>query len=249
MAEFCWNITNMKWVPSFLVNTYNKLNNYLTPIDIKDPNNLTPSNLRIFGENLFFLNNVQQYLIVTVVLSVIVFVFLKVIRAYLPSGIAQLLRPFCTYSYLLANLLGDNIQYLSFRAFERLIYAVPIGGTVGYCDLIVAVVILFFVVTMACSLYLLIWSFDRHAFRSEYYRPALASYSVMTVATLGRCLNGFCHAYLTNSPTQLCLLLLVNLVNLILVHRTAQLFYFRRNTLIYTLMLLGKVLLGICLLF
>jgi hypothetical protein len=248
MAEFCWNITNMKWVPSFFEDTYTKLNNYLTPIDIEDPNNITPKNLRIYGENLFFLNNVQQFLIVTVAFSTIIFIALKILRKYLPLNLARLLRPFCSYSYLIASLLGDNIQYLSFRAFERLLYAVPTDGIAGYCDLIMAVIVLFFAVAAACSMYLMIWSFSRHAFHSDLYCQALTSYVVMTIATIGRCFNGFCHAYITDSPTQLCLLLLVNAVNLMLVKRTASLFLFRRNTLIFTLMLIGKLLLGFCLL-
>jgi hypothetical protein len=64
----------MKWVSSLLAGTYAKLDTPLSFINIGDPNNITISNLRVFGDNNFFLNNVQQFLIVTVVLSIVIFV-------------------------------------------------------------------------------------------------------------------------------------------------------------------------------
>ncbi len=74
-----------------------------------------------------------------------------------------LLAPFVTFSYLATSLFGDNIQYMSFRAFQQMRFIVP-RSALETISVVLALLTLFAVIFCGCALYLLIWALDRKRF-------------------------------------------------------------------------------------
>lgn len=105
-----------------------------------------------------------------------------------------LLAPFASFSYLLTSLIGDNIQYLSFRAFQQMRFLVVRSGAEAV-SIVLALTILFVVVVASCVLYLLIWRYDRGRLQLESLRSIQNSFILANFTLLARALAGFLHAY------------------------------------------------------
>lgn len=167
LVELSWNVTNFKWIPSFLDGPIERFTSLLSNIFLNDTQNATPQRFRVGGENLFFLNNTQEFFLITLTLAAFTFVIYKqIFRWVYPSALANFLRPFSSYSYLLSSLLGDNIQYLSFRSFEQLRYYIPARNLPSFANLALTTTAFFVVTVAALCLYLMVWSLSRQAYHS-----------------------------------------------------------------------------------
>lgn len=214
---------------------------------INDTDNVTPGNLRFGGDTLFFVNNVQQFLLVTVPLAVFTFVLLRLLKKKLPKVLAIVFRPFSWWSYLLVSMLCDNAQYLSFRSFEQLRYLAPTKGIIGYANIFILLLVGFLLVVGCCCMYALFWRYSRKQFSSDPLRVTGKSCLALTVGVAARIFNGFVHGYLDEPTIQLSCLLFVSVVNLVVACRIARLFLTKRSQWFVVAICLSKVLLGLLL--
>ncbi len=199
-TEFCWNITNFKWVPSFLDDAYSRVSNTFNFMLINDSSNVTPVNLQYGGDTLFFINNIQQYLLVTTTTTVLVCVFLRLARRRLPVVFSKLLKPFSLWSCLLASLVGDNAQYISFRFFEQLRYFVPRQGFLGYANLVLLLAVQLIVVVCCCCMYLLFRRYTKLELEMPALDKSLVSCSVVSSMLATKSSTGLSTAISTILP-------------------------------------------------
>lgn len=159
---------------------------------------MTPPRFVSKGDTVYFLNNAQDFLLVSTPLTVLSFVLVWLLHKKVKCWKLPLfLAPFSTFSYLLVALFGDNVQYLSFRACQQLRFLVPhsLTDTISIC---LALLTLFIVVMCGSALYLLIWAFNRKRFSAETMKHSLNSFVLLTITLGGRALTGFLHAYIDN---------------------------------------------------
>lgn len=211
-AERCWELNNGKWVPPVLEGTYQSMSKMLEVIQIEDWAQVTPIRFSSKSETLYFLNNAQDFLFVSAPLTVISFSCAWFFRRKVTCwNIPTILAPFTTFSYLFYSLLGDNIQYLSFRCFQQLRFLVP-RATIEAVSIVLAIIVLFGVIFCAFALYFLIWSLDRAAFRIEEMKYSIKSYVLLTLILASRALTGFVHSYLDHKQYQIVGLLTISLL-------------------------------------
>lgn len=122
ISEACWNWSSAKWVPPALLT--NLLPFSLSASDasavkwIPDTQLVTPKRLQMENEDIFFLNNCKGFLIYTAPTSIAMFLILwKIYWLGRNYRLAALIKSFSSWAYLVIALIGDNMQYLSFRCF------------------------------------------------------------------------------------------------------------------------------------
>lgn len=196
---------------------------------------------------MYFLNNAQDFLFVSVPLSVACFVLMVFIsRKVRCWTIPSLLAPFTSFSYLFESLFGNNIQYLCFRAFQQVRFIAPRSVMDG-ASIALAIVVLFCVIFCSCSLYLLIWSLDKKRFRIDHMIHRINSFKLVTLLLQGRALTGFIHAYVDSEKEQILLLLMASMLVLGVAIRYYFTFRKKRSIVVTICALSIKVLINVAL--
>lgn len=193
------------------------------------------------------MNSAQDFLFLTVPLSTTTFAFGRLLSKKLTCRIFQsILRPFSTFSYLLASVLGDNVQYISFRAFQQLRFIVP-KGKLDLLSIVLCILVLFLALISSSSLYFLVWAFNIKSFEAESNKRIFESFVFLTLTTTGRFFNGFVHAYIDSPLLQSSSLLASNCFLFV----TAMYHYFtfktKRSFCLYLGALLTKVFISVAL--
>lgn len=149
-------------MPPVLKESYEWLDKkVLNVIHLPDWASVTPFRFTSKGETVYFINNSQEFLFVTLPLSIIFFVFAWLLSKKVSCWILQqLLTSFATFGYLAISLFGDNIQYLSFRASQQLRFLV-VRSTVEGVSVVLSILVLFTVVVGGCSVSILLWRYSR----------------------------------------------------------------------------------------
>lgn len=244
----CWQLNNKKWIPLPLNDTFQKVEAALSVLNLDDWPQATPKRILAKGETMYFISNAEDFWLTAAPFTVVTFLILMFLynklRRYWISG---LLLGFSTTSYLASSLVGDNVQYLTFRSFQQLRCMAP-RSPLEYLSIFLAVLCLFVVVVAVGCLYLMIWSWDRKRFATEYYKQRISSYFMLHTAIAGAGLNGFTHAYFDNVRVQLPCLLLVCLATLLISCRFSFLFKNKYTFCIYALRLTFRLLLNATLL-
>jgi hypothetical protein len=127
VCELSWNWTNGKWAPPTILT--DALHFSLSSTDdysqkwIKDTKEMTPQRFQWENEDLIFVNNCRGYFLYTFPSSILIFLILSKLYSLLASyklKLASILVTFSSWAYLIISLIGDNLQYLSFRCCEQL---------------------------------------------------------------------------------------------------------------------------------
>lgn len=248
IAELSWEVNNGRWVPSAIADIYQQASSLLSQIQIEDWANRTPPRFIEKGDTVYFLNNAQDFLFVTAPLAIIFFLlawwFCKKMKCW---KIRLLMAPFATFSYLLVSLFGDNIQYLSFRAFQQLRFIVP-KTPIETFSIILALSALFIIVVCGCALYIIIWALHRRTFGSETMRHTLRSFVFLNITLTGRTITGFIHAYIDNERLQVIALLMVAVCTLLATSLYVRSFKVKRNGVLSIAIAMLKVLISLLLL-
>lgn len=248
LAELCWQLNNQKWIPVPLNDSFQKLENVLSVLTIDDWSRVTPKRILAKGETMYFLNNARDYWLSNAPLTIFTFSLLMLLYKRIQRYcISRLLLGFSTASYLASSLIGDNVQYLSFRAFQQLRCLTP-RSPLEYLSIILAVTCLFVVVTAVGCLYLMIWSGGKCRFEVEHYKERIFSYAMLNMTIAGGCLNGFAHAYFDSPKLQLPCLLCTCLAILFVNSKFSSFFKSKRTFCIYSLNIVFRILLNITLL-
>lgn len=217
-SRLCWNWTNSKWrPPQEIAEKFGISAGLLEEPEekwLRDRRGVTPARLRFENkEDLFFLNNCKGFLMYTVPISTLVFFLLWLlhnkIRKYKLSSI---LSTFSSWSYLLASLIGDNSQYLSFRSFSQLRFCVPIIGPLSLLNLILTLVVLFATLFLTLSLYFLALWLSPSTFKSSILRRSLRSFVLHGVWICGKFASGFVHAFIDGDRMRMGTILLIQVL-------------------------------------
>lgn len=101
----------------------------------------------------------------TVPLTVLSFIILHYLYGWMSNlKIGKVFRPFCTIAGLGMSLIGDNIQYLTFRAFQQILYVAPSPRFICLLSLLLAIFTLFLTIFVGAALPLLILRYRRRSF-------------------------------------------------------------------------------------
>ena len=226
---------------------YQQVSRLLQGIQINDWANVTPARFAAKSDTVYFLNNAQDFLFVNAPLTLIFFVLAWLSHKKITCWkLPVFLAPFATFSYLLVTLFGDNIQYLSFRAFQQIRFIVP-HSFVETISIALAIIALFVIVVCGCALYLLIWTFDRKQFRTEVMKQRLNSFALLTITIGGRAFTGFLHAYIDNERYRMLGLVIVNMGVLAITARYYLVYKVKRSLAVYLYNLIAKVLVNLVL--
>jgi uncharacterized membrane protein len=161
---------------------------------------------------------------VTVPLDVVSFTVINRIycmsRAY---KLSKLLKPFCSFAGLLMSLIEDNIQFLSFRAFQQLVYFRPQPHLSFIINTFLAVGTLFLTLFCAAAMPLLMLGYCHIDFEHEWLKQGLRPALLSTVLLLGRFVNAGAHC-LEHSVLQIHCLFSLNVAILALLVKWRCLF-------------------------
>jgi hypothetical protein len=100
----------------------------------------------------------------------------------------------------MVSLIGDNIQYLSFRSFEQLRFFVPNRGILSYVSIILSIKIGFIAIICSICLYFLSLRWAKSSFELSFFlRKGPRACCLLSIWLAIRMLLGFIHAYLDDS--------------------------------------------------
>jgi hypothetical protein len=173
---------------------------------------MTPFRFQWNNEDLFFLNNCRGYLFYTVPSSVLLFfIFSKLYYALSVRKLelAKLLIAFSSWAYLIVSLLGDNLQYLSFRCFSQLRYVIPNRGILSYISIILSINIGFIAIICAICTYFLALSWTSSNFRPTLLLKRHNSCYYLMFWLVARMISGFIHAYIDDALQRITFLVLL----------------------------------------
>jgi hypothetical protein len=207
VSELSWNWTNAKWTPpAFLTDS---LSFSLSSTDdyaqkwVADTMALTPPRFRWQNEDLFFLNNCRGFLFYTVPFSVLVFFLLHKLYSALAARrlkLAKLLVTFSSWAYLIVSLVGDNLQYLSFRSFQQFRCIAHKKGILFLTSTILTINIGFFTLFCAIGTYLLAICLAKSTFQPSLLIKSQFSIFFLGIWMTARVFSGFIHAFI-DDPT------------------------------------------------
>jgi hypothetical protein len=162
---------------------------------------------RAKNEHMPFLDNCKGFLIYTVPSSLLMFLLLwKLYWIINHYKISAIIRAFSSWFYLLISLVGDNSQYLSFRAFEQLRSFQPTNYLIIFSQFL-AVTSLFIAVICSCSLLPVAHSIACRLFRPPSLLRAIESYKFFVIWAGLRFIAGYIHATIDNSLLRISFLL------------------------------------------
>jgi hypothetical protein len=203
VSELSWNWTNAKWTPpAFLTDV---LSFSLSSTDdyaqkwVADTMALTPPRFRWENEDLFFLNNCRGFLFYTVPFSVLVFFLLHRLYSALAARrlkLAKLLVTFSSWAYLIVSLVGDNLQYLSFRSFQQFRCIAHKKGAITIVSVFISLSV--GLLSLLCSFLTYYFGFywAVKTFKSSILRRTRAASIFLTIWLLSRVFSGFIHAFI-----------------------------------------------------
>lgn len=147
-------------------------------------------------EDIFFLNNTLDYWVWTVLLTSFVFFILYVVRNLVEKPFLKaILTPFSSISYLIVNIISDNVVFFTFRGYTQLQFLVPdkhalflstLNITLAIASLWVAVC-----VGIAIPIFIYLWGLP---FEIDGMKNRLGSYLLLSVLQLFRIVSGLLHA-------------------------------------------------------
>jgi hypothetical protein len=132
--------------------------------------------------------------------------------------VSQIFARFNWFGFLTVTIVGDNIQYMSFRCFSQLYQPLPSGST-QIATIVTSYLSLFFVVIYAtCAYFLLPTLFTKHSnMLLEGYRYRMKTIVYLTLICTLKVCAGFIHSALCNdSSTQIISLLSLQSLFLVL---------------------------------
>jgi hypothetical protein len=108
----------------------------------------------------------------------------------------NLFSSFSSWAYLIISLIGDNLQYLSFRFFEQLQYLVPDRGILSYVSILITIHIGFIAIFCAISTYFLAISIAISTFKPTLLLRKHSSCLLQAIFLIVRVVSGFIHAFI-----------------------------------------------------
>lgn len=215
-AAIAWEVTNQKWMIPVLEQVYSSIEaNYNS--NIPTQSDRTPISYAAANEDAYFLRGTSDIWLSSLPFTIGSFIILSLTRRiFSKTVLARLLARFEFPCFLLVNIIGENVQYLSFRCFSQTYQLIPIGNTiVTYINLSVCFTVLFVVVFWSVAGYLILSEhLDKHRhLLFEGFTPSKKIVFYLSIVLILRVVNGAIHSLLySNKILQISLLSAVQLV-------------------------------------
>ena len=167
----------------------------------------------MIDQGVYFLNNTEQFWVNTIPLSITAFIFFAFV-SWFSNKFVRKNELFKRYNYIgmfFVDLIGGNIQYMTFRCAQQLFQVVPLGP-MYYINISVCYLILFIIVVYSVVSIIIFKAFYTRLSREFIIEELFGSYwQVRLILTnLLKMLSGFTHAYFYhNHLIQSILLLLI----------------------------------------
>lgn len=218
IAQMCWNVTNSKWVPSFL----EELTGFMDTLDglVKNTTSTDaqtvafPNKFVDFGEANNFYENLAPFFLISLPMNIATFLVLMLIvytlRKYkICLRLCSMLSQFRCFVCFWSSVFVDNMTYLSFKCFLQFDRFVPYShGNSSLLSACCCITMLFLLIFTVCAIGSVGRVFSK-VFEVENFRQSsLKGYLFISLMTAARFAAGFCHAYL-NDPFDRSLALLV----------------------------------------
>lgn len=148
------------------------------------------------GEDIFFLNMTLDFWVWTVPLTCLSFSLLYLFRKLIKNNFIRLLLfPFSSISYLLINLIGDNLVFMAFRGFMQLRFTVlnMKSALLSTSNLVLSLLSLWVVTCLGISIPIFIHRWGR-PYRFNELKSGYQSCVFYSGMQLMRIATGFLHA-------------------------------------------------------
>lgn len=224
VVYLCWNLTNTKWLLPQLSVLYEKLNFSYDGLLPEGRVWNTPLRFVDLDGDVGFLRETEDYWIGTVPMTIIGFGLvnfagrtLRKSKHIIAKTIAKLLKRFMWVSFLTMTLIGDNLQYFSFKCFAQM-YELSARLPVEFFGLVLTYTVLFVVVFYAVSSGLLVMGYhsEERELVCENFNYSFGAGIHLTLIGIIRVFNGVVHSRM-DEFTRILTLLTVRIVQLCLI--------------------------------
>jgi hypothetical protein len=157
------------------------------------------------------------------------FVYLLLSRFKRTKKIASLFKRFSWFGFLFTTIIGDNIQYFSFRCFSQLYQLMPLGSS-QTLTIIISYLILFLVVFFASSSYLILPIFlpKNSVFLIEGYKSLFKTATYLISLSLLKMVSGYVHSALyKDNLHQISYLLAIQVLIFTLLIKNYSIYHFK----------------------
>jgi hypothetical protein len=128
LVRFMWNLTNQRWIPSHISSFYYDIQDkYNDQVQVKDTS-LIPHTWSDLNEGSAFIANTRDFWIGSIPCGSVMFIIIHLIYrllAYFKFKISAKLLNFKWFSILVLTIFIQNLQVLSFRTFQQILYGGP----------------------------------------------------------------------------------------------------------------------------
>lgn len=125
VSEFCWNLTNAKYMLPELEPVYSRFNVSYDQLISLSPVARTPEKFIRLDQNVNFLRQTEDYWMSSLPITLVTFVLLHFIAGLTTKYNWNFAKKFSLrfkyYGALSLTLIGENLQYLSFRCFSSML--------------------------------------------------------------------------------------------------------------------------------
>jgi hypothetical protein len=152
-TSLSWNLTNAKWNIPCLDSLYKAFDISYADNLPESPTEKTPVTYLVLNENAMFLEMTEDFWLRSLMIVAATFAMLHLVFRGLNScnrtrGAANFIRKFSLWSFLLVSLMGENVQYFSFRCFSQ-VYELGVREKGLLVNLLVNYMVLFLVILYA----------------------------------------------------------------------------------------------------
>jgi hypothetical protein len=210
---------------------YEKFNFTYKPNLTPDPTFLVPNSYVELSEDANLLRQTEDFWISSLPFTIITFIIIYFLHALLSKfevtkKIAVFIKRFSWFGSIFTSILGNNLQYLSFRCFSQLYQPLPLGLN-QTITIITAHVTLFLVIFFASSSYLILPSFFpiNSTMLLEGYRRFYKTGFYLIILNLLKVLSGYIHSALyKDNLSQILYLLIIQIFIFLLLLKNHSIF-------------------------
>lgn len=176
IVNLCYDWTDGKWVPPFLQKLGDWMDNVsqlVTNTAIDGQTVAQPNKFSEFGKNNNFYKNISLFLVITLPLNLIAFIFFACLSRVaaefvILKSLRPVLRPFRSFLSFWSSMFVDNMTYLSLLCFLQLYRFVPYSHGNQTLPSCVLCIVFFFLMLMTCFLGVPVRMFAANIFEIDY---------------------------------------------------------------------------------
>lgn len=154
-SQLCANLTRARWMMPQLAPLYEEFRVSYSPLQPPPATQNTPAKFRAADRNVNFLAQTEHFWLCLVPLSLLGFLLLHLLHRALrrfecTARLSRVLIRFRWFGFLFVSLIGEHVQFLSFRCFSQTYELLP-RSAIELLNLVLCYTVLFVVVFYAVA--------------------------------------------------------------------------------------------------